>query len=135
MPKVCTRSTCTTQKGCRKANVHVHATSTVSRDHNKRIGDTPVFVPVAEDDEAGSEFVGELVGAVVVVVVVVVAVGEADAEEVGAAVVMVKGVVSALAGMWDKEEEEAGFSVEFLLLRLVGEVELLSRRSEPFLLL
>lgn len=115
--------------------MHVHATSTVSRDHNKRIGDTPVFVPVAEDDEAGSEFVGELVGAVVVVVVVVVAVGEADAEEVGAAVVMVKGVVSALAGMWDKEEEEAGFSVEFLLLRLVGEVELLSRRSEPFLLL
>ena len=105
--------------------------------YKRQIGDTPVFVPVAEDDEAGSEFVGELVGAVVVVVVVVVvvAVGEAEAEEVGAAVVMVKGAVSALAGRWDEEEEEAGLSVEFLLLRLVGEVELLSRRSELFLLL
>lgn len=106
--------------------MHVPATRTVSSDHSKRIGDTPVLAST-EEDEVGSEFVGELVGAVVVVVVVVVAVGEAEEEAVAA--VMARSGLSVVGRL----VEEGGFSVESLLLRLVGEVELLSRRSELFL--
>jgi hypothetical protein len=48
-----------TQKGCRKANVHVPATNTVSNDHRSRIGDTPVLEAELDGEACADEEVEE----------------------------------------------------------------------------